>query len=54
VGLHFLYAMSSTMIHGVGRDARRIVRAVAERARVRQVTRAAAEAETAAAAVSSR
>jgi putative flavoprotein involved in K+ transport len=24
VGLHFLYAMSSTMIHGVGRDAARI------------------------------
>ncbi len=32
VGLHFLYAMSSTMIHGVGRDARRIVEAVAARA----------------------
>jgi hypothetical protein len=25
VGLHFLYAMSSAMIHGVGRDAARIV-----------------------------
>lgn len=25
VGLHFLYAMSSAMIHGVGRDAKRIV-----------------------------
>jgi putative flavoprotein involved in K+ transport len=24
VGLHFLYALSSTMIHGVGRDAKRI------------------------------
>ncbi|MES1178498.1 MAG: FAD-dependent oxidoreductase [Myxococcales bacterium] len=34
VGLHFLYAMSSTMIHGVGRDAARIARAVADRARV--------------------
>jgi putative flavoprotein involved in K+ transport len=32
VGLHFLYAMSSTMIHGVGRDAARIVEAVAARA----------------------
>jgi putative flavoprotein involved in K+ transport len=32
VGLHFLYAMSSTMIHGVGRDAKRIVGAVAARA----------------------
>jgi putative flavoprotein involved in K+ transport len=28
VGLHFLYAMSSTMIHGVGRDAARIADAV--------------------------
>ena len=32
VGLHFLYSMSSTMIHGVGRDAERIVAAVAARA----------------------
>jgi putative flavoprotein involved in K+ transport len=31
VGLHFLYAFSSGMIHGVGRDAARIVRAVAAR-----------------------
>jgi len=31
VGLHFLYAFSSTMIHGVGRDAQRIARAVAAR-----------------------
>src|SRR5262249_19183995 len=30
-GLHFLYAMSSTMIHGAGRDARRIVDTIAER-----------------------
>jgi putative flavoprotein involved in K+ transport len=36
VGLHFLYSMSSTMIHGVGRDAARIVEAVAARARVRR------------------
>jgi putative flavoprotein involved in K+ transport len=28
VGLHFLYSMSSTMIHGVGRDAERIADAV--------------------------
>jgi putative flavoprotein involved in K+ transport len=34
VGLHFLYAMSSTMIHGVGRDAERIAEAVAKRAKV--------------------
>jgi putative flavoprotein involved in K+ transport len=29
VGLHFLYALSSVMIHGVGRDAARIADAVA-------------------------
>jgi putative flavoprotein involved in K+ transport len=29
VGLHFLYAMSSTMIHGVGRDARHVADAIA-------------------------
>jgi len=33
VGLHFLYAMSSTMIHGVGRDAEHVARTVALRAR---------------------
>ena len=32
VGLHFLYSMSSEMIHGVGRDANRIAGRVAERA----------------------
>ena len=32
VGLHFLYAMSSAMIHGVGRDAKRIVDTLAARA----------------------
>ena len=31
VGLHFLYALSSTMIHGVARDAERIARAIASR-----------------------
>ncbi|HMJ52933.1 MAG TPA: NAD(P)-binding domain-containing protein [Polyangiaceae bacterium] len=31
VGLHFLHAMSSTMIHGVGRDAARIAGVVAQR-----------------------
>jgi putative flavoprotein involved in K+ transport len=35
VGLHFLYSMSSTMIHGVGRDAERIARAVAARAPIK-------------------
>jgi putative flavoprotein involved in K+ transport len=33
VGLHFLYAFSSTMIHGVGRDAERIASHVAARAK---------------------
>jgi putative flavoprotein involved in K+ transport len=31
VGLHFLYAMSSTMIHGVSRDAEHVVRSIAAR-----------------------
>ena len=30
VGLNFLYAMSSTMIHGVGRDARHVADAIAQ------------------------
>jgi len=33
VGLHFLYAFSSTMIHGVGRDAARIAATIAARTR---------------------
>ena len=33
VGLHFLYAMSSAMIHGVGRDAEHIAELIAARAR---------------------
>ena len=33
VGLHFLHALSSTMIHGVSRDAERVARAVAARVR---------------------
>jgi putative flavoprotein involved in K+ transport len=33
VGLHFLHALSSAMIHGVGRDAARIAEAVAARSR---------------------
>ena len=32
VGLHFLYALSSDMIHGVGRDAERVAEIVAARA----------------------
>jgi putative flavoprotein involved in K+ transport len=31
VGLHFLYALSSTMIHGVERDARRVAETIARR-----------------------
>jgi len=33
VGLHFLYAMSSTMIHGVGRDADYVADVIAHRPR---------------------
>jgi putative flavoprotein involved in K+ transport len=33
VGLHFLYAFSSTMIHGVARDAERIADAIQDRVR---------------------
>lgn len=47
VGLLFLHALSSGMIHGVGRDARRIAEAVA--ARQRSVAPAAPELEVAAA-----
>lgn len=40
VGLHFLYAMSSAMIHGVGRDAARIVETLmAERLAASEVAR---------------
>jgi putative flavoprotein involved in K+ transport len=35
VGLFFLYALSSTMIHGVGRDAEHVAEAVASRVRSR-------------------
>ncbi|MCH9009972.1 MAG: hypothetical protein IIC21_05040 [Chloroflexi bacterium] len=33
VGLTFLYALSSSMVHGVGRDAERIAKAIASRTR---------------------
>ena len=33
VGLHFLYALSSTMIHGVERDARLVADTIASRIR---------------------
>jgi putative flavoprotein involved in K+ transport len=35
-GLSFLYAASSSMIHGVGRDAERIAKAIATRSRTLQ------------------
>lgn len=40
VGLHFQYAMSSTMIHGVGRDADYVAGAIARRPARREVERA--------------
>src|SRR5205823_1281775 len=39
VGLHFLYAISSGMIHGVGRDAEYISTVIAERARATRAAR---------------
>jgi putative flavoprotein involved in K+ transport len=33
VGLHFLHALSSVMVHGVGRDAERVARSIAPRGR---------------------
>ena len=41
VGLHFLYAMSSTMIHGVGRDAEYIAKAIGRRVRSGRAARVA-------------
>jgi putative flavoprotein involved in K+ transport len=49
VGLPFIYAFSSTMIHGVGRDAARIVQIISDRTRA---TGTLATQETAAEAVS--
>jgi putative flavoprotein involved in K+ transport len=46
VGLHFLYSFSSTMIHGVARDAERIVETIATRAQV-EATAGSANAATA-------
>jgi putative flavoprotein involved in K+ transport len=34
VGLHFLYSMSSTMIHGIARDAERVVATIVERTQI--------------------
>jgi hypothetical protein len=33
VGLHFLYSLSSTMIHGIARDAERIADTILKRVR---------------------
>jgi putative flavoprotein involved in K+ transport len=44
VGLHFLFAMSSTMIHGVGRDARYVAERIAERLATAPVARMASAA----------
>jgi putative flavoprotein involved in K+ transport len=41
VGLHYLYAMSSATLIGVGRDAERIVRAVASRSKVESMAQVA-------------
>jgi putative flavoprotein involved in K+ transport len=41
VGLHFLYALSSTMIHGVGRDAEHVARTIDARVRAGGTNRAA-------------
>ena len=41
VGLHFLYALSSTMIHGVGRDAEHVARTIDARVRRGGTNRAA-------------
>jgi hypothetical protein len=41
VGLHFLYAFSSTMIHGIARDARRIAATIGKRVRAAAVDTAA-------------
>ena len=35
VGPHFLYSMSSTMIHGIGRDAQRVAATIGQRMRAR-------------------
>jgi putative flavoprotein involved in K+ transport len=43
VGLHFLYALSSTMIHGVERDARRVAETIARRTGAGSAHRAAVE-----------
>jgi putative flavoprotein involved in K+ transport len=45
VGLHFLYAMTSATLTGVGRDADRVVRAIAARARHARPAIAAPEAQ---------
>jgi putative flavoprotein involved in K+ transport len=47
VGLHFLYAMASSMIHGVGRDAEYVAERIAERRRGQPAPQATREPATA-------
>ena len=48
VGLHFLYSLSSTMIHGVARDAERIADTILRASRARTATRSGGTATAAA------
>jgi putative flavoprotein involved in K+ transport len=54
VGQHFQHALSSTMIHGVGRDAARVVSIIGKRSAKRSVDPAAATSASARASVTSR
>jgi putative flavoprotein involved in K+ transport len=45
VGLHFLHSFSSTMIHGIARDAKRIADTIQRRTEASPVRRAAGKAE---------
>jgi putative flavoprotein involved in K+ transport len=54
VGQHFQHAMSSTMIHGVGRDAARVVKAIGKRSATRNRAPAAAASTVARASVTTR
>jgi putative flavoprotein involved in K+ transport len=54
LGLHFLYSMSSSMIHGVSRDAARIAQTVRRRARADARASSGAMANAAAAGISAR
>jgi hypothetical protein len=51
VGLHFLYAFTSTMVHGVGRDAEHVVEIVASRTARARASRTERSAEVVAATI---